>query len=163
MEVKDDTLHIDGVLEVQLLYLTDDDSQPIQSVTEVAPFHQAVEAKGIDENSIYQLNASLDNMSAVMLGGSMVELRAVVNLDLLVLQPVCRQVITGVDVQPLDVEKLQRLPGIVGYIVQPGDSLWKIAKKFHTTVDNVMETNGLTSDLIMPGEKLILVKEIAQG
>ena len=163
VEVKDDTLHIDGVLEVQLLYLTDDDSQPIQSVTEVAPFHQAVEAKGIDENSIYQLNASLDNMSAVMLGGSMVELRAVVNLDLLVLQPVCRQVITGVDVQPLDVEKLQRLPGIVGYIVQPGDSLWKIAKKFHTTVDNVMETNGLTSDLIMPGEKLILVKEIAQG
>lgn len=36
-------------------------------------------------------------------------------------------------------------------------------EKFHTTVDNVMETNGLTSDLIMPGEKLILVKEIAQG
>ena len=122
-----------------------------------------MDAKGSFENSIYQLNASLDNMSAVMLGGSMVELRAVVNLDLLVLQPVCRQVISGVDVQPLDVEKLQRLPGIVGYIVQPGDSLWKIAKKFHTTVDNVMETNGLTSDLIMPGEKLILVKEIAQG
>ena len=71
--------------------------------------------------------------------------------------------ITGVDVQPLDTEKLQKLPGIVGYIVQPGDSLWKIAKKFHTTVDNIMDTNGLTSDLLQPGEKLILVKEIAQG
>ena len=71
--------------------------------------------------------------------------------------------ITGVDVQPLDGEKLQKLPGIVGYIVQPGDSLWKIAKKFHTTVENIMETNGLTTDLLQPGEKLILVKEIAQG
>ena len=54
------------------------------------------------------------------------------------------------DVQPLDTEKLQKLPGIVGYIVQPGDSLWKIAKKFHTTVDNIMDTNGLTSDLLQP-------------
>ena len=93
----------------------------------------------------------------------MVEIKAAVNLDLLVLQPVCRPVIRGVDVQPLDTEKLQKLPGIVGYIVQPGDSLWKIAKKFHTTVDNIMETNGLTTDQLQPGEKLILVKEIAQG
>lgn len=93
----------------------------------------------------------------------MVEIKAVINLDLLVLRPVCRQVITGVQVQPLDVEKLQKLPGIVGYIVQPGDSLWKIAKKFHTTVENVMDANGLTSDQIVPGERLILVKEIAQG
>ena len=162
-EIKDDTLHIEGALEVQLLYLTDDDSQPIQSVTEIVPFHQTAEAKGITQNSIYQLNASLDNMSAVMLGGSMVEIKAAVNLDLLVLQPVCRPVIRGVDVQPLDTEKLQKLPGIVGYIVQPGDSLWKIAKKFHTTVDNIMETNGLTTDQLQPGEKLILVKEIAQG
>ena len=66
-------------------------------------------------------------------------------------------------VRPLDVEKLQELPGIVGYIVQPGDSLWKIAKKFHTTVDNILLTNGLASETVSPGEKLILVKEVARG
>ena len=48
----------------------------------------------------------------------------------------------------------------MGYIVQPGDSLWKIAKKFHTTVDNIKETNGLTEDEIRPGDKLVLIKEI---
>ncbi len=162
-EIREDALYIEGALEVQLLYMTDDDSQPIQSATEAVPFRQSVEAKGIGEESICQVSAGLDNMSAVMLGGSMVEIKAVINLDLLVLRPVCRQVITGVQVQPMDVEKLQSLPGIVGYIVQPGDSLWKIAKKFHTTVENVMEANGLTSDQISPGERLILIKEIAQG
>ena len=40
-------------------------------------------------------------------------------------------------------QKLQELPGIVGYIVQPGDSLWEIAKKFHTTVGNIISTNEL--------------------
>ena len=162
-EVCEDTLQIDGVLEVRLLYLTDDDSQPIQSSREVIPFRQTVEAKGVNQDSIYQLTPSLDTLSAVMLGGNMVEVKAAVDLDLLVLQPVCRPVITGVSVRPLDLEKLQKLPGIVGYIVQPGDSLWKIAKKFHTTVDNILLTNGLASETVSPGEKLILVKEVARG
>ena len=162
-EVCEDTLQIDGVLEVRLLYSTDDDSQPIQSSREVIPFRQTVAAKGVNQDSIYQLNPSLDTLSAVMLGGNMVEVKAAVDLDLLVLQPVCRPVITGVSVRPLDLEKLQKLPGIVGYIVQPGDSLWKIAKKFHTTVDNILLTNGLASETVSPGEKLILVKEVARG
>ena len=59
-----------------------------------------------------------------------------------------------------DLERLESMPGIVGYIVQPGDSLWKIAKKFHTTVEAVMEANGLSSDALMPGDRLILVKTV---
>ena len=53
--------------------------------------------------------------------------------------------------KPDGFKKLQQMPGIVGYIVQPGDSLWKIAKKFHTTVETIMTTNGLTDSLIKPG------------
>ena len=97
-----------------------------------------------------------------MLGSESVEVKAVITADLLVLQPVCEQVITGVRVEPLDMKKLQEMPGIVGYIVQPGDTLWKIAKKFHTTVDHVAEANGLAQNEVKPGERLVLVKEIAQ-
>ncbi len=60
-------------------------------------------------------------------------------------------------------EKLQALPGIVGYIVQPGDSLWDVAKRFHTTMNHVMETNELTDTQIRPGERLLLVKEVASA
>ena len=55
------------------------------------------------------------------------------------------------------------MPGIVGYIVQAGDSLWKISKKFHTTVDSIMAMNELSSDEIRIGDRLILVKQVAQG
>ena len=51
----------------------------------------------------------------------------------------------------------------MGYIVQPGDSLWEIAKKFHTTVGNIISTNELADDQVKPGQRLLLVKEIAQG
>lgn len=159
-EIKEDGLHIEGVLEVSLLYLTDDDTEPVGASVEMVPFHCVAEADGIGQDSVYQLNLGLEQMTAVMLGGDSVEVKAVISADLLVLQPVCEQVISGVRVEPLDVKKLQEMPGIVGYIVQPGDSLWKIAKKFHTTVDNIMELNGLTEHEIKPGDKLVLVKEI---
>ena len=76
------------------------------------------------------------------------------------LQPIREQVVAGVRAEPLDMKKLQDMPGIVGYVVQPGDSLWKIAKRFHTTVDNVKEINGLTGDETAAGEKLVLIKEV---
>ena len=160
-EVKEDGLHVEGVLEVSLLYLTADDSQPIQSSVEVIPFHYLIEAPGIDEKTICQLVPGLEQMNAVMMGGGTVEVKATISLDLLALQPVCEQVILNVTEAPMDLKKLQQLPGIVGYIVQPGDSLWKIAKKFHTTIDTIMATNGLSDSTIKAGERLILVKELA--
>lgn len=161
VEKKEDGLQIEGVLEVRLLYMTTDDTEPVKSSVEVVPFHYVAEAPGIQEDSVYQLNTGLEQLTAVMLGGDAVEIKAVITLDALVLQPVCEPVIASAAEEPADLKKLQQMPGIVGYIVQPGDTLWNIAKKFHTTVDNVMAANGLTEDRIHPGDRLILVKEIA--
>ena len=140
-----------------------DDTSPVQSSVEQVPFHCVAEARGIREDSVYQLDAGLEQLSAVMMGGDMVEVKAVIALDFLVLQPVCEPVITGAAIHPMDLQKLQELPGIVGYIVQPGDSLWEIAKKFHTTVGNIISTHELADDQVKPGQRLLLVKEIAQG
>ena len=78
------------------------------------------------------------------------------------MNPVCEQVILGIREEPLDMEALKKMPGMVGYVVQPGDSLWKIARKFHTSVEEIMETNGLIGSTIHPGDRLILMKKIRQ-
>lgn len=162
-QIMEDGLHIDGVLEVQLIYLTADDTSPVGSSVEMLPFHVVAEVPGITEFSVYQMEPGLEQMTAVMLGGDGVEIKAVVTIDILVLEPVCEQVILDVREEPLDAEKLKEMPGIVGYIVQPGDSLWKIARKFHTSVDEIMAANNLTDSMIHPGDKLILVKEVKAG
>lgn len=162
VEVRDDLLVMDGVLEVQILYLTDDDSRPVQSASEMLPFHYESEVPGITQDSIWYLESGVEQLTAVMVGGDMAEVKATVLLDMLVLQPVCQPVIRRAEIMPLDTGKLQKMPGIVGYLVQEEDSLWKIAKRFHTTVDNVITTNGLSSDKVQPGDCLILVKEISR-
>lgn len=42
------------------------------------------------------------------------------------------------------------------YIVQSGDSLFRIANKFNVTVDALMAANNLTSSTLHPGQKLII-------
>lgn len=40
------------------------------------------------------------------------------------------------------------------YQIEPGDNLTKIAKKFGTTVELIMKSNGMADDKIMPGRKI---------
>ena len=49
----------------------------------------------------------------------------------------------------------------MGYIVQPDDTLWTIAKKFHTTIGTIISTNELADEQVKQGQRLLLVKEIA--
>ena len=162
IQIGDGELSIDGVLEVRLLYLTADDASPVGASTEMLPFHMTAEVPSISPNSAYQVEPGIEQISAVMLGGDTVEIKGVITADILVLRQVCEQVILDVKEQPVNVEALKQMPGIVGYLVQPGDSLWKIARTFHTSVEDIMAANNLPDSAIHPGDKLILVKAVRE-
>ena len=38
------------------------------------------------------------------------------------------------------------------YFVQPGDTLWSIAKRYRTSVENIKEDNELESDRLQTGD-----------
>ena len=42
------------------------------------------------------------------------------------------------------------------YVVQRGDTLFSIARRFNSTVDAVKAANGLVSNNITPGQQLII-------
>ena len=48
---------------------------------------------------------------------------------------------------------------LILYIAKPGDSLWKIAKKFNSTVDELTRMNGIEdANMIMVGQKIYIPK-----
>ena len=50
---------------------------------------------------------------------------------------------------------------LIIYIVKKGDTIWKIAKQFGSTVDDIVRTNGIEDEnLIMPGQKLYIPKYV---
>ena len=44
----------------------------------------------------------------------------------------------------------------ITYIVQPGDNLYSIAKKYNTTIDSIKNKNNLTSNNLSIGQILII-------
>ena len=39
-----------------------------------------------------------------------------------------------------------------------GDTLWSIARRYYATTESIKEVNGLESDCLSEGEKIIVVK-----
>ena len=44
----------------------------------------------------------------------------------------------------------------VNYTVNPGDTLYSIARDYNTTVNNIKNKNNLTSDLLLVGQTLLI-------
>ena len=156
----DGGIEVEGIIEVNLLYISSDDNNPLNSLKGVIPFTQTIEVKGITPESIYDVTPSIEQMNVIMLDSSEIEVKAGVNLSAIVFEKIVESIMTDLTEEPLDLEKLQSMPSIIGYIVKPGDSLWMIAKQFYTTVELLMEMNDLDSDMVHSGDKLLILKQI---
>lgn len=155
-------LLLEGALCIQLLYLSAEDNAPLQSLKGVVPFQYTAEVKGLTKETDCRVKCGVEQLSAVMLGGGEVEIKAVITADLLALAPLSIEVIEELEEQPLDQEKIEAMPGMSGYVVQPGDTLWKIAKEFYTTAENIREINGVTGSDVSPGDRLLVIKQAAK-
>lgn len=51
VQIREDGIHMDGVLEVRLLYLTADDQAPVGAASEVLPFHLMAAADGLPQDA----------------------------------------------------------------------------------------------------------------
>jgi hypothetical protein len=153
-------LQVDGVIGVDILYISEDDHNPLNSLKGVIPFTQVIELKGMKPGSNYEVKPNIDQLSVMMLDSEEIEVKATINLNTIVFDVITEPIITDLVVAPLDIERLQAMPGIIGYIVKKNDSLWNIAKKYYTTVDNIMVLNELEDDKISEGDKLIIMKRV---
>ena len=54
---------------------------------------------------------------------------------------------------------MEKRPGIIGYIVQDGDDLWELAKRYSTTMEGIMEVNQMENSDLKSGDKILIFKE----
>lgn len=160
--IVEDGVQVEGIVHMKILYIVGNDDMPFYSMETMLPFSHVVEARGITEDSTYYLHAELEQLSTSMVDSSEIEIKATVSLNLLA--ALCHQevIIEKVEEQPLDGEKVRGLPGITVYMVKPGDSLWDIAKKFYTTMEEICGMNGLENEELSPGQPLLLVKKVEE-
>lgn len=149
---------VEGILHLSFLYLRADDGMPFGGWQGMVPFSYLLECPDMNENVRCSMSYHVEQLSVNLAGNEAVEVKAVLAFDTFMRRPVPMQVIQSVEMSEISSEEIEKRPGIVGYIVKSGDELWNLAKRYMTTVEDIKGVNQLDTDMITPGEKLLIVK-----
>lgn len=146
----------EGDLEVVLTY-TDDGQMETQTQTVAIPFQLTLDNVENAENVEEITNIEIKSNSCKVEGETvncnvdlLFDVRMQENTDLDIIDEVIEA--EGEDVQDYSV---------VIYIVKRGDTLWDIAKRFKSTVDDIARVNGIENpNIIRVGEKLYIPRTV---
>ena len=156
--VRDNSLKAIGKIKTCIIYISSDDRPPICCQCRESNFEHGIDAEGIEVNDEYFLNWKVEQVNANMLNADEVEIKAVIALEAIVFKKVEQNFVTEINQEPVDMEALNSAPVLKGYIVQKGDTLWKLAKENYTTIEKIMAVNNLENETIKKGDRLLIIK-----
>ena len=149
---------LQGSMTIKVLYITGEDDSPYGCAQAQIPYHYTLEVPDIASEDLGKVHAEVEQLQVTMLDGEEMDVKAVLCFSTVVFKNIPVDLISQVTVSELDSSKMSNLPGMVVYVVKPGDNLWNIGKKYYVPVETLRELNSLESDELMPGQKLLIVK-----
>ncbi|MCL2566289.1 MAG: DUF3794 domain-containing protein [Defluviitaleaceae bacterium] len=162
VKILSDKVVVEGAIETDILYIAESDDTPLYSHKAMIPFRQIIEMKGATADMFVNLTASVDHVGFNMLSDREVELRFLISFNASVSKGMEASMVSDIVFNDMERYVLDSMPGIILYVVQNGDSLWKIAKDYNTSIDEISAINEIENpDKIFPGQKLLILKKAA--
>lgn len=158
--VSDGGISLSGEVELQILYVSNDEGTGLCPVKTTVPFEVSRELPGMDGMQLEQCSVSVQipQQSVTIKDSAQLEWRGSLDIKLLVYNTKNEDILTDLKLAPINADVLEKLPGFAIYYAKQGDSLWQIGKKYYVGVDRIREMNNLTTDELKPGDKLLIVK-----
>lgn len=150
----EDKLLIEGIINVSVIYKINSENDNLSALNEDIPFTSTVDIPGakIDMNSIAKVD--LDNLEA-SIEANTIAIKAIVSVYGRVNYNSSKDFL--INIIPLEGEKPKKKASVTIYTTQTGDTLWKIAKVYFTTVESIVDINAIeNTDYVLPGQKLII-------
>lgn len=160
-EITDDRIAVEGVAVCNVLYLADSGEKPVYCVEREIPFRQVLDAKGIRAGMSLDVDMDIDHYSYSILNSRDVEVRLLLGLKTRVGKQISVPVIVQAIEQPPEENRSERQASVTIYFTQPEDTLWKIAKRYNTTVAELAGNNGVDeNEALTPGSQIIILKKV---
>lgn len=160
-EVVEEGIRLQGSIDLTVLCITESDETPYISTREQIPYEYILNVPGVAASDQAEVHSEIEQLQVNLLEGEELDVKAVLSFSTTVMKNIAISAIEQVTEQKLDSAILAGLPSAVIYIAAPGDDLWSIGRKYHMPVKTVRELNGLESDELKPGQKVLLVKGLA--
>lgn len=140
--------------EVELRFLISDNDYNIENKIAKIPFEYELKNISDGENRNTNMQIEVANQDFIIQDGGVVTS----NIDMLMDSNSYRNTNLNImeEIQT-NGEREEQDYSLVIYIVKKGDSLWNIAKRYGSTVEDIVRTNGIEDpNMILPGQKLFI-------
>ena len=148
------TVELDGNAKLNLL-LQDIETNELSSKTVDILVNEKYDIDNLISGFKANIELDLDSISVTQSGN---DIEAKMSIDILAnIQNVLDlNIIDKIEDGDLD---FSNIDSINVYIVKPGDSLWKIAKKYKTSIDKIVKINDIVDpDKIDVGQKILIIR-----
>lgn len=163
-EVRDNLINVEGLVENYVLCCSNSLEEPIFCWNQKVPISESIEIQSTDEDEsmVHEIDFLIEHSSYSMLHPKDVELRLVTNIISKSYKKTegcfVEKVIEITDSAAEDMKTRVKKPDIALYFVQEGDSLWSIAKKYKTTMEDIVRENKIEDEnLLSPGTQVLIV------
>lgn len=153
-KIVDNKVVVDGIVKVDVLYKTSDNENLIGKTDAEIPFTVSVDIKDITPDMKAVVKSWLENIQATIEAHT-IGIKAIIGTMAKVFALAKKECVFGIEEK--EGEKPVKKASVSIYSVQNGDTLWSLAKKFNTTVGDILKINGLDdSEPICINQKLIM-------
>ncbi len=148
---------VEGNVTINLICTSADTKKTAFNVTQEIPFRSAMEIPGITPEMTASNDIVLKELWFDKINNKQIEVNAGILVNTAVASQNKYRLVKNISFleSPQDSNPL---PGIILYIARPGDTIWKVAKKYRTTIDEINKMNEIEfGKEIKPGTKLLIV------
>lgn len=157
--IEQNTITYNGELEISFM-LMGEDMQVIMK-REIIPFEYVIDNINDGENANIHTNIEISNQDFIVQGNGEI----IADIQMLFHSIIDKNVnINTIDEIQANGEREEQDYSIIMYIVKKDDTLWNIAKRFGSTIDDIARVNGIENpDSIYPGQKLFIPRYKRSG
>lgn len=143
----------EGEVELEFLYQSNTSSR-LESKIMKMPFNHSINNDNINEFTTIDTNIEIKTQNFVILNDGNIDAKIELQFGLIISKNEKINVIDDIEV---DDKKECNQYSMVIYFVKPKDTLWEIAKKFDSTIEEIAKVNDIEDvNKIMPGMQLFI-------
>lgn len=152
---RDNSIILNGNIIIDILYVSKDNSE-IKSASSTLAFEQVINCDGATEDIICDLKTDIIKCAYNIVSHNELEIRVNMEYTSVIKRDLSSEIILSIsydEENPLTLNK----SGIVVYFCNGKENIWDIAKKYKTTVDEILSINGIDNESEIKSHMKLLI------
>lgn len=156
IKIDENGVLVKGSILAKIIYLSGDENHPVSAIEHKCNFEHRFDMPDIAGSKVAcDAKVFVNHVGYTISGSDAVDLRFIIGICIKLNKSDRVRMVKLMDRTEREENTNKNMQMYIIYFVQPGDTLWYIAKRYHTTVDKLVEDNNIANpDMISIGQKI---------